>query len=91
MANDTNQGQQGQGQQGSGQQDQQKMGQQSGQQSSGRSGTQAMLQALPRVSGAWGSGHLLQGTLFSVLVTDAGQVAVGAVPPQLLYRALAAR
>lgn len=48
----------------------------------------AMMQQLPKVSGAWGSGHLLQGTLFSLLVTDDGQVAVGAVPPEQLYSAL---
>lgn len=48
----------------------------------------AIMQQLPRVSGSWGSGRLLQGTLFSVLVTDAGQVAVGAVPPDRLYTAL---
>lgn len=66
-------------------------GQQPAQQSSGRSGTQAMLQALPRVSGAWGSGHLLRTALLSAVLTDDGRVAVGAVPPQLLYRALAAR
>jgi outer membrane lipoprotein-sorting protein len=69
----------------------QQPGQQSGQQSSGRSGTQAMLQALPRVSGAWGSGHLLRTALLSAVLTDDGRVAVGAVPPQLLYRALSAR
>lgn len=50
----------------------------------------AIMQQLPKVSGSWGSGHLLQGTLFSVLVTDAGQVAVGAVPPEQLYAALGA-
>lgn len=48
----------------------------------------AMLQALPKVSGTWGSGRLLQGPLFSVLVTDTGQVAAGAVPPAQLYAAL---
>jgi hypothetical protein len=48
----------------------------------------AIMQQLPKVSGSWGSGHLLQGTLFSVLVTDGGQVAAGAVPPQQLYDAL---
>jgi outer membrane lipoprotein-sorting protein len=48
----------------------------------------AVMQRLPRVSGSWGSGHLLQGTLFSVLVTDDGRVAAGAVPPSELYAAL---
>ena len=48
------------------------------------------LDVLPRVSGDWGSGHLLRGALFSVLVTDDGEIVAGAVPPQLLYDALAA-
>ena len=33
---------------------------------------------LPKVSGTWGSGHLLEGTLFSAVLTDDGRVAVGA-------------
>jgi outer membrane lipoprotein-sorting protein len=48
-----------------------------------------MLKVLPSVSGAWGSGHLLRGTLFSALLTDDGRVAVGAVAPEALYAALA--
>jgi len=44
---------------------------------------------LPKVSGAWGSGRLLSGSLFSVLLTDDGRVVVGAVPPRLLYDAIA--
>ncbi|MDF8262930.1 LolA-like protein [Luteipulveratus flavus] len=44
---------------------------------------------LPRVQGAWGSGHQLQGTLFTALVTDDGRLLVGAVPPQTLYAAAA--
>jgi outer membrane lipoprotein-sorting protein len=51
----------------------------------------AVLQALPRVSGAWGSGRLLNGTLFSVVLTDDGRMAVGAVPASQLYAALLAR
>lgn len=47
-----------------------------------------MLGVLPRVSGSWGSGRLLKGTLFSALVTDDGRVAVGAVAPEALYAAL---
>lgn len=47
-----------------------------------------MLQALPRVSGSWGSGRLLSGALFSAVITDDGRVAVGAVRPQLIYSAL---
>jgi outer membrane lipoprotein-sorting protein len=46
------------------------------------------LNALPRVSGAWGSGRLLSGALFSAVITDDGRVAVGAVRPQLIYDAL---
>ena len=45
--------------------------------------------ALPTVSGAWGSGHLLTGTLFSVLLTDDGRLLVGAVGPERLYPAAA--
>jgi hypothetical protein len=47
------------------------------------------LKALPKVSGSWGSGHLLAGTLFSAVLTDDGRVAVGAVAPEALFRALA--
>lgn len=50
-----------------------------------------ILQSLPKVSGTWGSGHLLAGTVFSMVVTDSGKVAVGAVVPGLLYSALAVR
>ena len=38
-----------------------------------------VLEALPKVSGDWGSGHVLRGTLFSALLTDDGRVVVGAV------------
>lgn len=48
-----------------------------------------VLTSLPRVSGTWGTGRLLRGTLFSVLLTDDGRVAVGAVSPERLYTALA--
>ncbi|MEV4348843.1 hypothetical protein AB0J83_30675 [Actinoplanes sp. NPDC049596] len=44
---------------------------------------------LPKVSGAWGSGHLFSGSLFSVLVTDDGRVFAGAVAPETLYKAAA--
>jgi hypothetical protein len=50
-----------------------------------------MLGALPEVSGSWGSGHLLKGSLFSVLLTNDGRVVAGTVPPRMLYGALAAR
>jgi outer membrane lipoprotein-sorting protein len=46
---------------------------------------------LPKVSGAWGSGHLMAGTAFSALLTDDGRLVVGAVTPEGLYAALAAR
>jgi outer membrane lipoprotein-sorting protein len=49
----------------------------------------AMLRSLPRVSGAWGSGHLLRTALFTAVLTDDGRLAVGAVAPALLYHALA--
>ena len=49
---------------------------------------QAYLAQLPEVSGSWGSGRLLAGTAFSVVITDDGRVAAGAVGPELLYDAL---
>jgi hypothetical protein len=50
-----------------------------------------LVKALPAVSGTWGSGHLLRGTLFTVVLTDDGRVAAGAVAPDRLYKALARR
>ncbi|MET8151585.1 outer membrane lipoprotein carrier protein LolA [Actinoplanes sp. NPDC049668] len=47
----------------------------------------AVAGALPKVSGAWGSGHLLSSALFSALVTDDGRILVGAVAPEKLYEA----
>ncbi len=44
---------------------------------------------LPKVSGPWGSGHLMAGTVFSVLLTDDGRLVTGAVTPEGLYAALA--
>jgi outer membrane lipoprotein-sorting protein len=49
----------------------------------------AMIQALPPTSGPWGSGRVLSGSLFSLILTDDGRIAVGAVPPQALEAALA--
>jgi outer membrane lipoprotein-sorting protein len=46
----------------------------------------AVLGALPRVSGSWGSGRLLHSSLFSVLLTDQGRVLAGAVSPERLYQ-----
>jgi outer membrane lipoprotein-sorting protein len=45
------------------------------------------IQNLPRVSGPWGTGHLLTSRLFTILFTDDGRVLAGAVPPPLLYQA----
>jgi outer membrane lipoprotein-sorting protein len=44
-----------------------------------------MLGMLTPVNGAWGSGHLLSGRLFSVLITDKGNVYAGLVSPERLY------
>jgi outer membrane lipoprotein-sorting protein len=56
---------------------------------SGAGSATKMLTRLPSVSGSWGSGHLLRGTLFSALLTDDGRLVVGAVGPHALYAALA--
>jgi len=50
---------------------------------------QAGLNMLPQVSGSWGKGHLLSGSLFSALVTDDGRVFLGAVTPAALEAAAA--
>jgi len=42
---------------------------------------------LPAVKGSWGSGHLLDSALITVLVTDDGRLYAGAVDPSVLYRA----
>jgi len=55
---------------------------------SGAGQVSRMLDVLPTVSGTWGSGHLLKGTLFSALITDDGRVVVGSVAPKALYAAL---
>ncbi len=52
---------------------------------------QGVLGSLPEVSGSWGSGRLLAGTLFSAVITDDGRFAVGSVAPESLYSALATR
>jgi outer membrane lipoprotein-sorting protein len=49
----------------------------------------AMIEALPRVSGPWGGGHVLSSRLFSVLITDDGRMLVGAVTPERLAEAAA--
>lgn len=45
----------------------------------------ALLRAARPVHGSWGSGRLLRTSLISVLITDGGQVLVGAVQPSVLY------
>jgi outer membrane lipoprotein-sorting protein len=50
-----------------------------------------LLGALPAVSGSWGSGRLFQSALITALFTSDGRVYVGAVDPELLYRAAAAK
>ena len=58
---------------------------------SGQSGElQGMLSAIPEVSGAWGKGRVIDGTLFSAVLTDDGRVAIGAVAPDALFAALSA-
>ncbi|GAA2903480.1 hypothetical protein Acy02nite_28880 [Actinoplanes cyaneus] len=47
---------------------------------------QAVLGVLPEVSGSWGKGRLLSGSLFSVLITDDGRVLAGLVTPEALYK-----
>jgi hypothetical protein len=47
----------------------------------------AIVGALPKTSGTWGSGRLLTSALFSVLITDDGRILVGAVAPEKLYEA----
>ena len=47
----------------------------------------ALLQSAARVSGPWGSGHLLRTSLVSVLITSQGRILIGAVTPNVLYRA----
>ena len=51
----------------------------------------AVLAALPVVSGDWGTGRVIDGTLGSAILTDDGRVAVGAVDPEALGAALAAQ
>jgi len=51
---------------------------------------EGMLSSVPKVTGDWGSGRVVDGTLFSAVLADDGRVAVGAVAPALLYAALKA-
>lgn len=45
----------------------------------------AFVNTLPPVSGDWGSGHLLQSHLLTVLITNDGRVLAGAVSPDRLF------
>ncbi len=49
----------------------------------------AVLGQLPSTSGSWGSGRVLEGTLFTAVVTDNGRLAIGAVGADAVYEALA--
>lgn len=49
---------------------------------------QRALAVLPKVSGSWGHGRLLDTALFSAVITDDGRFAVGAVRPATVYAAL---
>jgi outer membrane lipoprotein-sorting protein len=51
---------------------------------------QGLLRSIPEVSGTWGKGRVIDGTLFSAVLTDDGRVAVGAVAPEALFAALKA-
>ncbi len=51
----------------------------------------ALLDSLPVVSGAWGTGRLVSTSLVNAVITDDGRVAVGSVVPERLYQALAAK
>jgi outer membrane lipoprotein-sorting protein len=56
--------------------------------SSGSPELEGFLSQLKPVSGDWGSGRLLAGTAFSVVLTDDGRMAAGAVRPEKLFEAL---
>ena len=47
--------------------------------------------ALPQASGAWGTGRVLTGNLFTVVITDDGRIGVGPVTPNVVYAALTRR
>lgn len=48
----------------------------------------ATIEALPKVSGDWGSGRLFSSRVVTAVIADDGRIAVGAVSPELLYSAL---
>jgi outer membrane lipoprotein-sorting protein len=47
--------------------------------------------ALPRTSGAWGTGRVMAGNLFTVVITEDGRIGFGAVTPDLVFAALTHR
>jgi outer membrane lipoprotein-sorting protein len=51
----------------------------------------SLTRALPQASGSWGSGKVLAGTLFTLVITDDHRIAVGAVTPEIVYAALSGR
>ena len=54
-------------------------------------GLNALIGAASPVRGSWGSGRLLRTKLVSVLLTSDGKLLIGAVTPDVLYRAAAAK
>lgn len=48
-----------------------------------------LTELLPQVDGAWGSGRLFTGTLFSLLLTDDGRLLAGPVTPERLFQVAA--
>lgn len=50
-----------------------------------------LLAAMPAVSGSWGAGRLFQSALLTALLTSDGRAYFGAVDPELLYQAAAAK
>lgn len=58
--------------------------------SSGNGGSLGSVrEALPKVSGSWGSGRLLESDLLCAILTDDGRLVFGAVDPERLYEAAA--
>jgi len=51
----------------------------------------ALLDALPTTTGEWGTGRVINGTLFTAILTDDGRLAIGAVGPKTVGAALAAQ
>jgi hypothetical protein len=56
---------------------------------SGRAELEGILKQLPTVTGSWGSGHVLSGKLFTVLLTDDGRLIVGLVSQDRLTQVAA--